>query len=172
MKIFGFVGWSGSGKTRLIVKLLPILIERGYTVSTIKHAHHNFDIDKPGKDSFEHRKAGASEVMIASEKRWALMREHRGAIAPNPVTLIAKMKPVDIILIEGFKKYTHPKLEVYRSHLAKPLIHPEDPDIVGIASDQEVKATIKRLNIEDFHAIADFIENYCRLKQHVSPEVV
>ena len=110
MKIFGFVGWSGSGKTRLIVKLLPILIERGYTVSTIKHAHHNFDIDKPGKDSFEHRKAGASEVMIASEKRWALMREHRGAIEPNPVTLIAKMKPVDIILIEGFKKYKHPKI--------------------------------------------------------------
>ncbi|MEE2655192.1 MAG: molybdopterin-guanine dinucleotide biosynthesis protein B [Pseudomonadota bacterium] len=172
MKIFGFVGWSGSGKTRLIVKLLPILIERGYTVSTIKHAHHNFDVDKPGKDSFEHRKAGASEVMIASEKRWALMREHRGAIEPNPVTLIAKMKPVDIILIEGFKKYKHPKLEVYRSHLAKPLLHPEDPDIIGIASDQALKATIKRLDIEDFHAIADFIENYCRRKQHVSPEVV
>ena len=156
----------------MIVKLLPILIERGYTVSTIKHAHHNFDVDKPGKDSFEHRKAGASEVMIASDKRWALMREHRRFIEPSPVTLIAKMKPVDIILIEGFKKYTHPKLEVYRSHLAKPLLHPKDPDIVGIVSDQAIKTTIKRLNIEDLHAIADFIENYCRLKQQVSPEVV
>ena len=117
MKIFGFAGWSGSGKTSLIVYLIPVLINKGYSVSTIKHAHHKFDIDKPGKDSFEHRHAGASEVMISSEKRWALMHENRNDIEPDPKILLDKMKPVDIILIEGFKNHSHPKIEVHRSKL-------------------------------------------------------
>ena len=164
MKIFGFAGWSGSGKTSLIVKLIPELINRGYSVSTLKHAHHKFDIDKPGKDSFEHRHAGALEVMISSEKRWALMHENRNVTEPDPKILLDKMKPVDIILVEGFKHHSHPKLEVHRSKLKKPLLYPNDPHIIGIASDRILETNIKHLDINDFHAIAEFIEEICELK--------
>ncbi len=172
MKTFGFAGWSGSGKTRLITRLLPELIDRGFSVSTIKHAHHNFDIDQPGKDSYEHRQAGASEVMIASETRWALMHEHRGMPEPDASALIAEMTPVDLVLIEGFKSHAHPKLEIYRSTLGKTLLHPDDPHIVAMASDVSLAdLALPRFDAEDVKSIADFIERHCGLNRPAAPEV-
>ena len=171
MKIFGLAGWSGSGKTRLITRLLPELIGRGYSVSTIKHAHHNFDVDKPGKDSFEHRQAGASEVMIASEKRWALMHEHRVAPEPNIEALIAEMTPVNLILIEGFKAHKHPKLEIHRAEMKKPLMYLNDPHIVAMASDRPVETSLPQLDIEDILSIASFIESHCSLRRPAVPGV-
>src|SRR3546814_7799767 len=122
MNIVGLAGWSGSGKTTLLVRLLPELTARGIYVSTIKHAHHDFDIDRPGKDSFRHREAGATEVMVASGYRWALMREHRGGPEPTLPELLARMAPVDLMIVEGFKWDPHPKLEVHRPALGKPLL--------------------------------------------------
>ena len=167
MKEFGLAGWSGSGKTRLIMRLLPELIGRGYSVSTIKHAHHDFDIDKPGKDSFEHRQAGALEVMISSEKRWALMHENRTAPEPNAGALIKEMAPVDLILIEGFKDEAHPKLEIHRNGNGKPLLYPNDPNIVAIATDEPLETNLPRLDINDILSIADFIESHCALEQAI-----
>ena len=167
MKKFGLAGWSGSGKTRLIMRLLPELIGRDYSVSTIKHAHHDFDIDKPGKDSFEHRQAGALEVMISSGKRWALMHENRAAPEPDAEALIKEMAPVDLILIEGFKDEAHPKLEIHRNENGKPLLYPNDPNIVAIATDEPLETNLPLLDINDILSIADFIESHCALKQAI-----
>ena len=167
MKKFGLAGWSGSGKTRLIIRLLPELIGRGYSVSTITPAHHDFDIDKPGKHSFEHRRAGALEVMLSSEKRWALMHEHRSVLEPNAEDLISEMTPVDLILIEGFKNEEHPKLEIHRDGNGKPLLYPNDPNIVAIATDKPLKTSLPRLDIDDIFSIADFIESHCALRQAI-----
>jgi len=164
MKVFGLAGWSGSGKTTLIRKLLPELIGRGLTVSTMKHAHHSFDIDRPGKDSYEHRAAGATEVMVASANRWALMHEHRGAPEPSAAELMRHMTPVDLLLIEGFKREAHEKLEVYRQVNGKPLLHPEDPRIVAVASDVPLPGIgLPVLPLDDVPAIADFILTHCGL---------
>jgi len=157
MRIFGLAGWSGSGKTTLLAALIPKFIARGMTVSTIKHAHHEFDIDRPGKDSWRHRRAGAHEVMVASSRRWALMHELRDDAEPPLEELVAKMTPVDLLLIEGWKRHAHPKLEVHRPSLGKPLLYPEDPDIVAIASDEPIAAPIPLLPVADAAAIADFI---------------
>jgi len=158
MKLFGLAGWSGSGKTTLMKALLPELIGRGVTVSTIKHAHHSFDVDQPGKDSYEHRRAGAHEVMVASAHRWALMRELHGAAEPSLEALIARMAPVDLLLVEGFKRHPHPKLEVHRPSNGKPLLCPDDPHIVAVASDVPlVGLAVPRLALDDVPAIADFI---------------
>ena len=158
MKIFGFAGWSGSGKTTLMTALIPELVGRGVAVSTVKHAHHAFDVDQPGKDSWRHRAAGAVEVMVASERRWALMHELRDAAEPALEALIAHMSPVDLVLVEGFKRHRHPKLEVYRPSLGKPLIHPGDPEIVAIASDQNLPdVPLPQLPLGDPGAIARFI---------------
>ncbi len=127
MRIFGLAGWSGSGKTTLMTALIPEFVARGITVSTIKHAHHAFDVDQPGKDSWRHRQAGASEVMVVSERRWALMHELRGAPEPGLDELVPRMTPVDLLLVEGFKHHPHPKIEVYRPSLGKPPLHPDDP---------------------------------------------
>ena len=135
MKIFGLTGWSGSGKTTLLVRLIPELIGIGLSVSTIKHAHHSFDIDTPGKDSYEHRRAGATEVMVSSVDRWALMHENRDENEPKVDVLIERMSPVDLLLIEGFKSYPHDKLEVHRPSVGKPLMARDDQSIVAIASD-------------------------------------
>ena len=126
MRIFGLAGWSGSGKTTLMTLLIPELVSRGITVSTLKHAHHSFDVDQPGKDSWRHRQAGAGEVMISSQNRWALMHELRGAPEPSLDELVGRMSPADLLLIEGFKRHPHPKIEVYRPSLGKPLLHPAD----------------------------------------------
>jgi molybdopterin-guanine dinucleotide biosynthesis protein MobB len=165
MKIFGLAGWSGSGKTTLTARLLPELIGRGLSVSTMKHAHHSFDIDQPGKDSYVHRMAGASEVLVASASRWALMHEHRGASEPVAAELIRHMTPVDLLLIEGFKREPHPKLEIYRKANGKPLLHPDDPHIVAVASDIALPhSPLPILSIDDIPAIADFIVRHCELK--------
>ncbi|TQV83569.1 molybdopterin-guanine dinucleotide biosynthesis protein B [Denitrobaculum tricleocarpae] len=164
MKVFGFAGWSGSGKTTLLCKLIPELVSRGVSVSTLKHAHHNFDVDKPGKDSYEHRQAGASEVMISSGNRWALMHELRGAEEPKVEELIDKMSPVDLLLIEGFKKSAHPKLEIHRPAVGKPLLYPDDPHVVAIACDQALGDTpLPGLDLNDVGGIADFIIAHCGL---------
>jgi molybdopterin-guanine dinucleotide biosynthesis protein B len=163
-KIFGLAGWSGSGKTTLMVKLLPELVSRGYRVSTVKHAHHAFDVDKPGKDSYEHRQAGATEVMVSSANRWALMHEQRGDPEPSAGELIACMSPVDLIIIEGFKKEEHAKLEVFRPSVGKPPLHGEDPQIVAVASDAFLEGlSLPRLDLNDIPAIADFILAHCGL---------
>jgi molybdopterin-guanine dinucleotide biosynthesis adapter protein len=157
MRLFGLAGWSGSGKTTLLTKLLPDLIGRGVTVSTIKHAHHEFDIDKPGKDSWLHRQAGASEVMVASSRRFALMHELREAPEPSLDELVARMAPVDLLLVEGFKTHPHPKLEVHRPSLGKPFLYPDDPHIVAAASDEAITVPLPVLPLADVTRIADFI---------------
>jgi molybdopterin-guanine dinucleotide biosynthesis protein B len=165
MKVFGLAGWSGSGKTTLVVKLLPELIGRGFSVSTIKHTHHSFDIDKPGKDSHEHRLAGASEVMISSSVRWALLHELRDEPEPDLKALIARMTPVDILLVEGFKAYPHPKLETYRPALGKPLLCLNDPHVVAVASDAlPPDLPVPGIALDDVAGIADLIIATLRLK--------
>ncbi len=171
MKIFGLAGWSGSGKTTLTSRLLPELIGRGLTVSTVKYAHHSFDIDQPGKDSYVHRMAGASEVLVASANRWALMHEHRGVPEPGAAELIRHMTPVDLLLIEGFKREPHPKLEVYRQANGKPLLHPGDPNIVAVASDVPLpQSPLPVLSIDDIAGIAAFIIRQCSLQPRSSSQ--
>lgn len=164
MKIFGLAGWSGSGKTALMVRLLPELVRRGVRVSTMKHAHHDFEIDKPGKDSFEHRLAGAEEVLITGRKRWALLHENRTDAEPAMDVLIARMSPVDLLLIEGFKRYGHPKLEVHRPATGKPLLCSRDPRIVAVASDEALEGLpVPCLDLNDTAGIAGFILDHCGL---------
>ncbi len=135
MKILGLTGWSGSGKTTLLVALLPLLVARGLTVSSVKHAHHGFDLDQPGKDSWRHRQAGAHEVLIAAGQRWALMHEVRGEPEPTLTDLLGHLSPVDLVLVEGFKQDPHPKIEVHRPALGRAPIWPGRPDIVAVAAD-------------------------------------
>ena len=164
MKVFGLAGWSGSGKTTLAVKLIPALVRRGLTVSTIKHAHHAFDVDVPGKDSYEHRRAGASEVLVSSANRWALMHEHRGAPEPSLPALLERLSPVDLVLVEGFKQEDHAKLEVWRRSLGKPLLALGDPRVAAVASDGPVPETDRPvLALDDVEAIADFLVAACDL---------
>jgi molybdopterin-guanine dinucleotide biosynthesis protein B len=158
VKLFGLAGWSGSGKTTLMRALVPALIGRGIKVSTIKHAHHSFDVDQPGKDSYEHRQAGATEVLVASANRWALMHELRGAAEPTLEALVARLQPVDLLLVEGFKRHPHPKLEIHRPSNGKPLLCGDDPHIVGVASDVALDGLpVPRLDLNDVPTIADFI---------------
>lgn len=165
MRIFGLAGWSGSGKTTLMVKLLPELVGRGLRVSTMKHAHHDFDVDQKGKDSYEHRQAGATEVLVASARRWALMHELRGAAEPALEELMKNMSPVDLLIVEGFKAHAHDKLEVHRPALGKPLLCRDDTRVVAIASDAAVPGlSLPRLDLNDIPAIADFVIAHCGLK--------
>jgi molybdopterin-guanine dinucleotide biosynthesis adapter protein len=156
MRVIGIAGWSGAGKTTLLAKLIPRLVARGVRVSTVKHAHHAFDVDQPGKDSHTHRMAGATEVLVSSANRWALMHELRGTPEPTLPELLAKLAPVDLVIVEGFKHGTHPKLEVYRSAVGKPPLHPDDPHIVAIACDATVPAArVPVVELDDIDAIAD-----------------
>ena len=164
MKVFGLVGWSGSGKTTLLVNLIPELTARGLSVSTMKHTHHNFDIDRKGKDSYEHRAAGAHEVMLTSGKRWVLQRELRDEGEPDMDELIARMAPVDLILIEGFKSHRHAKMEVFRPSVGKPMIAAEDDTVVAVASDEVLQGlSCPVLDMNDVAAVADFIMAHCGL---------
>lgn len=164
MKVFGLAGWSGAGKTTLVARLLPALIARGVSVSTVKHAHESFDIDKPGKDSHTHRMAGAREVMISSVNRWALIHEHRGEPEPDLDALLPVMAPVDLVLVEGFKRHDHDKMEIHRAANNEPFLYPEDPRIVAVASDGPVpNAGRPVLDLNDAKAIADFILRHCGL---------
>jgi len=161
MRIFGLAGWSGSGKTTLLAALIPELISRGISVSTLKHAHHAFDIDQPGKDSWRHRQAGASEVMVTSQHRWALMHELRGAPEPSFEDLVRQMSPVDLLLVEGFKRHPFPKIEVYRPSLGKPPLYPEDAFVVAVASDERLpELRLPCLPLSDAPAIAHFVLAY------------
>jgi molybdopterin-guanine dinucleotide biosynthesis protein B len=165
VRVFGLAGWSGSGKTTLLTRLLPMLTMQGLTVSTIKHAHHAFTIDQPGKDSWRHREAGASEIMVSSANRWALIHEHRGAAEPSLAALIERMSPVDLVLVEGFKAERHAKLEVHRTAIGKPLLCTDDPTIVALASDAPVaRSRVPVFALDDVRAIAAFILGHCRLK--------
>jgi molybdopterin-guanine dinucleotide biosynthesis protein B len=158
MRIIGLAGWSGSGKTSLVVRLLPALVARGLRVSTIKHAHHEFDVDTPGKDSYEHRAAGAHEVLVASARRFALMRELRDSPEPALEELVARLAPVDLLIVEGFKRHAHDKIEVHRPALGKKLLAPDDPQIVAVASDAAIEGLrVPRLDLDDTAAIAGFV---------------
>nr|WP_227309916.1 molybdopterin-guanine dinucleotide biosynthesis protein B [Acidisoma cellulosilyticum] len=162
-KVFGFAGWSGAGKTTLIRQVIAHLVAQGRRVSTIKHAHHDFDIDQPGKDSWEHRQAGAAEVLVVSDRRWALMHELRGAAEPSLPALIAKLAPADLVLVEGFKRSVFPKIEVYRAVNGKPALHPEDGSIIAIASDTPFPDSgLPVLPLTDIADIADFAERHAR----------
>src|SRR5262245_25847081 len=165
MKILGLGGWSGAGKTTLLSKLIPELIRRGVTVSTMKHAHHGFDVDQPGKDSYVHRQAGATEVLVASEKRWALMHENRQANEPTAADLARHMSPVDLLLVEGFKREPHDKLEIYRAENGKPVLPADDSTYPDLLSDTAVSGTrLPVIDLNDIPAIADFIVRHCGLK--------
>ena len=157
MKIFGFAGWSGSGKTTLIEKLIPLFVQHGLKVSLVKHAHHSFDVDQPGKDSYRHRHAGCNEVLVTSSKRWVLMHELRGAEEPAFPEMLQRVSPCDLLLVEGFKREKLPKLEVYRASVGESLLHTQDSSIVGIASDAKVDTKLPQFDLNDAPAIVTFI---------------
>lgn len=154
MKVIGLAGWSGAGKTTLLTRLIPHFSAQGLRVSVIKHAHHRFDVDVPGKDSWRHREAGAAEVLVASANRWALMHELRGAAEPRLPELLSKLSTVDLVVVEGFKREPHRKIEVHRAANAKPLLFPDDPGIVGIATDTTVETRLPTVHLDDIEAAA------------------
>jgi molybdopterin-guanine dinucleotide biosynthesis protein B len=159
MRIIGLAGWSGAGKTTLMTKVIPVLIQRGLKVATVKHAHREFDIDRPGKDSWLHREAGASEVAIVSSRRWALIHELRDEPEPPLAEILAKLSPVDLVIVEGFKRHAHPKLEVYRAATGKPLLYPDDDCIVAIATDAPLpQAPLPVLMLDDVESIANVLQ--------------
>jgi molybdopterin-guanine dinucleotide biosynthesis protein B len=162
MRIFGFAGWSGSGKTTLIDRLIPRFNAQGLVVSLIKHAHHEFDIDQPGKDSFLHREAGCQEVLVTSSARWVLMHELRGATELTLDQGLARISRCDLVLVEGFKAAAIPKLEVYRESVGKPLLHPKDPHILAVATDGPLVTTLPLFGMHDAEAICAFIERHSR----------
>lgn len=154
MKVIGLAGWSGAGKTTLLTRLIPHFSAQGLRVSVIKHAHHRFDVDVPGKDSWRHREAGAAEVLVASTNRWALMHELRGAAEPRLAELLIKLSAVDLVVVEGFKREPHRKIEVHRAANDKPLLFPDDPGIVGIATDTTVETRLPTVHLDDIEAVA------------------
>ncbi len=158
MKVIGLAGWSGAGKTTLLTRIIPLLREQGLRVSVIKHAHHKFDVDVPGKDSWRHREAGAEEVLVSSANRWALMHELRGQSEPRLPELLTKMTRVDLVIIEGYKSEPHRKIEVHRAGNGKPLLFPDDPGIVGIASDIAVETRLPVSHLDDIPAIAALMQ--------------
>jgi len=164
VKTFGFAGWSGSGKTTLIEKLMPRFTGSGLRVSLIKHAHHTFDVDHPGKDSYRHRQAGASEILVTSSRRWVLMHELRGAAEPAFEEQVKHFSACDLLLVEGFKHAPIPKLEVWRAVTGEPLLHPNDPHIVAVASDRHVATKLPLLELDDDQSIAQFILAHLRLQ--------
>jgi molybdopterin-guanine dinucleotide biosynthesis adapter protein len=159
VRVIGLAGWSGAGKTTLIVKLIPYLREKGLLVSTLKHAHHAFDVDQPGKDSYLHREAGASEVLVASSRRFALMHELRGEAEPSLAELLARMAPVDLIVVEGFKRDKLAKIEVHRSGNAKPFLYPQDATIAALATDatEGLPSHLPHVHLDDIASIARLI---------------
>lgn len=157
MKIYGVIGWKNAGKTGLMERLVTEITGRGISVSTVKHAHHSFDVDHPGKDSFRHRAAGATEVLLASRNRFALMHELRGSDEPALQELLTHLGPVDLVLVEGYKRDAHPKIEAHRTETGNPLIAPDDPSVTAVASDVPLDLDRPVFDLNDTGAIADFI---------------
>ena len=158
MRIYGVTGWKNTGKTGLVERLVTEITARGFTVSTLKHAHHATEIDQPGRDSYRHREAGAREVLVASPNRWALMHEFRGADEPPMEDLLAKMSPVDLVIIEGYKRGPHPKVETHRAEAGRDLLAPENPTIRAVASDSRHDGlSVPVFDLNDTKAVADFI---------------
>lgn len=157
MKVFGFCGYSGSGKTTLIEQLIPLFTGRGLTVSLIKHTHHAFDLDQPGKDSWRHRQAGAGEILLAGGQRWALLHENRAGDEPTLAQLLGRLGPCDLVLVEGYKHEAIPKLEIHRPALGKPLLFGDDPYVVALASDAAIATELPRFDLNSPAPIADFI---------------
>lgn len=169
MKVIGFAGYSGSGKTTLIEQLIPRFVARGLRVSLIKHAHHAFDIDQPGKDSHRHREAGATEILLTSSNRWALMHELRGEPEPGLRDQLRLFSPCDLVLVEGYKSADIPKIEVHRPSTGNPLLHPLDPNILAVASDAPITATIQVLRLDDLDGIVEFIMRQRGLQIDATP---
>jgi len=163
MKVFGVAGWSGSGKTTLIEKLIPRFVKRGLRVSLIKHAHHTFDVDQPGKDSWRHRHAGAAEVLVTSSRRWVLMHELRGTQEPTFDDQVKHLSPCDLLIVEGFKHAPIPKLEVWRATTGEGMLHPQDPHVVAVASDERIETRLPLLDLNDDAGIAGFIVKHLKL---------
>lgn len=158
MRVYGVIGWKNAGKTGLMERLVREIAGRGLTVSTVKHAHHTFDVDQPGKDSYRHRHAGATEVLLASRNRWALMHESRDEDEPGLEELLAKLRPVDLVLIEGYKRDGHPKIEAHRSVTGNPLIAPGDPTVRAVAADVAVEGlAVPVFSLDDTVGVAEFI---------------
>jgi molybdopterin-guanine dinucleotide biosynthesis protein MobB len=158
VRIYGVTGWKNAGKTGLMERLVAEITGRGVTVSTVKHAHHATDVDQPGRDSYRHREAGAREVMLASPNRWALMHELRGAEEPRLEELLARLSPVDLVLVEGFKREPHPKIEAHRAVTGKPLLAPKNDSIRAVAADgPQPGCALPVFDLDDTRAIADFI---------------
>ena len=158
MKVIGLAGWSGAGKTTLLTRLIPHFMAEGLRVSVIKHAHHSFDVDVPGKDSWVHRQSGAAEVLVSSGKRWALMHELRGASEPKLPELLTRISRVDLVIVEGFKAEPHRKIEVHRAANGKQPLFPNDPEIVGIATDAQLETRLTVAHLDDIKAIAAMIQ--------------
>jgi molybdopterin-guanine dinucleotide biosynthesis protein B len=163
MKTFGFAGWSGSGKTTLIEQLIPRFVKRGLRVSLVKHAHHSFDVDHPGKDSYRHRHAGASEILVTSSRRWVLMHELRGEHEPPFEEQVKHLSPCDLLIVEGFKYAPIPKIEVWRAVPGEPLLHPNDPHIVAVATDAKLETKLPLLDLNDADAVAAFVLSHLKL---------
>jgi molybdopterin-guanine dinucleotide biosynthesis adapter protein len=157
LKIIGIAGYSGSGKTTLIEKLVPILVGEGLRVSLVKHAHHEFDVDQPGKDSWRHRQAGCSEVLVSSSKRWALMHELRSSPESSLGDLLARLSPCDVVIVEGFKSAAIPKIEVHRRVIDAPQLHLDDEHVIAIATDEALESKVPQFGLDDVQAIARFI---------------
>jgi molybdopterin-guanine dinucleotide biosynthesis adapter protein len=167
MRVIGLAGWSGAGKTTLLTHLIPHFMAQGLRVSVIKHAHHSFDVDIPGKDSWLHRQSGAAEVLVSSGQRWALMHELRGADEPKLPELLAKMSRVDLVIVEGFKSEPHRKIEVHRAANGKPALFPDDPGIVGIATDTAIETELPVAHLDDIPAIAAMMQASAVGVEHV-----
>lgn len=166
-KVFGFAGWSGSGKTTLIERVIAHLAGDGVRVSLIKHAHHAFDVDQPGKDSYRHREAGASEVLISSGKRWALMHELRGEAELTLAEAVERFSPCDLVLVEGYKREAIPKIEIWRAEVGKPLLFPTDPNIIGLATDDSLPVSVQepnfaRFGLNEIAGLSDFVLHHSR----------
>ena len=163
MRTLGIAGYSGSGKTTLIEKVIPLLVAEGLRVSLVKHAHHEFDVDQPGKDSYRHRHAGCVEVLVSSSKRWALMHELRGAAEPSLQEQVKLLSPCDLVIVEGYKSEAIPKVEVHRRAAHAPLLYPQDPNVVAIATDELLETSLPQIDLDDAGAVARFIVRFLGL---------
>jgi len=166
MKVIGIAGFSGSGKTTLIERLVPVLVEGGLRVSLIKHAHHEFDVDQPGKDSYRHRHAGCTEVLVSSGRRWALMHELRGAPEPSLEEQLRRFAPCDLVIVEGYKNEPIPKIEVHRREWDAPLLYKTNAHVVAVATDEPLDTTLPQLPLDEAAAVARFMIEHLGLARH------